>query len=328
MENMTALSPSLQSHVLTADKLISLSMKYSKVIENIQPIDGLDIVKLEIKRFITDDDVMELKKDNFEKFWKDVSELKDGAADWPRYEILPRLALALGTKHDATGDVERSFSTMNIIHQNKQRNSMEQDTLNAHMHIKTGVEGKEIIETCPKCEVTPKTPHCHCDLMKISEQMRANCKAANMKCINAQKASANVRKEASAEMKERKEESEKLEKERREKVKTDIVTKKQFGPSKLFEPIYVKTDKKGDGSKSSVDNSESSVGCSKSSVGSSKSSVGSSKSSVVSSKSSSASGGSKSTAGNIGSSSSKSKQGSSFFNKESNNNKKRKAGDR
>ena len=41
------------------------------------------------------------------------------------------------------------------------------------------------------------------------------------------------------------EEAEKLEKERREKVKTDIVTKKQFAPSKLFKPIYKKRTKRG-----------------------------------------------------------------------------------
>ena len=97
---------------------------------------------------MTDDDVKDLKKDRFEDFWEEVSELTDGAAGWWRYECLLRFALALGTEHDATGDVERGFSTMNIIHQNEQRNQMEQDTLNAHMHIKAGVDGKEVTKTC------------------------------------------------------------------------------------------------------------------------------------------------------------------------------------
>ena len=105
-------------------------------------------------------------------------------------------------------------------------------------------------------------------------------------------------------MKDKREEAEKLEKERREKVKTDIVTKKQFGPSKLFEPIYNKTDKKGDSSKSPPGRSKSSVSSSKSS-----------------------SGGSKSSPGNIRSSSSSSKPGSGSSSRESNNNKKRKTAD-
>ena len=88
-----------------------------------------------------------------------VGNITDGAAGWLRYEILPRFALALGTKHDATGDVERGFSTMNLIHQNKQRNSMEQESLNAHLHIKAGVEAKEVTKICKKCKVRPLVPH-------------------------------------------------------------------------------------------------------------------------------------------------------------------------
>ena len=67
MKNMAALSPVLQSHILTADKLVSLSLKYSKVIDNIQPVGGIDRVKLEIKRYVTDDDVKDLNNDKFEK---------------------------------------------------------------------------------------------------------------------------------------------------------------------------------------------------------------------------------------------------------------------
>ena len=324
MENMTALSPTLQSHILTADKLKSLSLKYSKVIDNIQPVDGLDRVSLEIKRYITDDDVKELEKENFEEFWKGVSELTDGS--WCRYEILPRFALALGTKHDATGDVERGFSTMNIIHQNKQRNCMEQETLNAHMHIKTGVEGQEIVKACMKCKSSQVTPHCHCEFLIISEQMRANCKTAHEKCKNAQRASSIVRNEATAEMIEKKEESDRVERVRIEKVKNDILSKKQFVSSKLLEPIYQKTvNKQGDCSLSSSESNNASASSSKSSSGSGKSSSASVKSLSGSSKSSLGNG--KSSSGIFKSSRSDTSSGNaSRGDIINNNNKKRKAG--
>ena len=173
MDHMTALSPKHQSHLLTSDKLTTLASKYSKVVENIQPVDGMDRLKQEIKRYVTDDDVKDLDKDQFESFWEAVSELTDGAADWQRYEVLLRFAFAMGTKHDATGDVERGFSTMNIIHQNKQRNQMEQDTLNAHLHIKAGMESHDVTRNCNKCSFISSSPHCHCNLFSVTELIRA-----------------------------------------------------------------------------------------------------------------------------------------------------------
>ena len=243
MDNMTALAPSLQSHILTGNKLVSLSVKYSKIVDNIQPVGGMDMLKDEIKRYVTDDDVKDMNKDDFEDYWENVSKLTEGAADWQRYEILPRFAMALGTKHDATGDVERGFSTMNVIHQNKQRNLMEQDTLNAHMHIKAGVEGKDVTMKCNKCKVLPISPHCHCELFEVSDLMREKCKVAHEKCKNAQKAAANARKEASTEAVERKEKYVQEEKKRIEKVKEDLKVKKVFCSLKLFEPIYKKSVK-------------------------------------------------------------------------------------
>ena len=65
MENMSGLSPGSHSHILTAEKLIYLAGKYSKVVDNIQPIDGMDRLKDEIRRYNTDDDVKDLSKDSF-----------------------------------------------------------------------------------------------------------------------------------------------------------------------------------------------------------------------------------------------------------------------
>ena len=63
--------------------------------------------KSEIDRYVTDDDIKdEIDKDcGFEQFWEDVGNLTEGGAGWLRYEVLPRFALAMGTKHSATGDV-------------------------------------------------------------------------------------------------------------------------------------------------------------------------------------------------------------------------------
>ena len=243
LDNMAALSPSRQSHILTGDKLVSLAVKYSKIVDNIQSVDGMDRIKDEIKRYVTDDDVKELEKETFEDFWEEVGKITDGAAGWLRFEILPRFALALGTKHDATGDVERGFSTMNLIHQNKQRNSMEQETLNAHLLIKAGVEAKEVTKICDKCKVCPIVPHCHCELFDVSELMRQKCKVAWQKCLNAQANAALVRNEVSEEMEERKKKCEEEETNRIEQVMETLKVKKVFCSFKYFEPVYKPTEK-------------------------------------------------------------------------------------
>jgi hypothetical protein len=130
----------------------------------------MDKVKSEIDRYIMDDDVKEdiSKEQGFEQFWTDVGDLTDGEAGWTRYEVLPRFALGMGTKNSATGDVERAFSTMNIIHQNKQRNAMSQDMLDAHMHIRSGVESKDNMNKCIKCCDPDGTIHCHCVIAEIT----------------------------------------------------------------------------------------------------------------------------------------------------------------
>ena len=243
MDNMSGLAPSSQSHILTGDKLVYLAVKYSKVVDNIQTIDGMDRLKDEIRRYVTDDDVKELCKDTFEEFWDDVGKLTDGGAGWLRYEILPRFALGLGTKHDATGDVERGFSTMNLIHQNKQRNAMEQDTLNAHLLIKAGVEAKEVTKNCDKCKIYPIVAHCHCELFEVHDLMREKCKVAWQKCLNAQASAAITRKEVTAEMEERKKKYDVEEVSRIEKEKETLAVKSVFCSAKCFEPVYILTEK-------------------------------------------------------------------------------------
>ena len=113
-------------------KLKSLANQYSKVVDNIESIGGMDKIRSEIDEFVTDEDIKVLDKNDFEQFWTEVANVREGG--WCKYDILPRFALAMGTKNSATGDVERGYSIMNLIHQHRQRNSMSQDTLNAHLH--------------------------------------------------------------------------------------------------------------------------------------------------------------------------------------------------
>ena len=99
----------------------------------------------EIDRYQLDDDVSLFDNHlTYEEYWKKVGELTEGSADWRRYEILPLFALALGVKFNSNSEVERSFSRMNNIHQNRQRNNLSHDCLDHILHIQSAVEGKSL----------------------------------------------------------------------------------------------------------------------------------------------------------------------------------------
>ena len=237
MENMTGLDPKKQGHFLTPIKLNSLSTLYSKVIDNIEPFGGLNKVQEEIRIYVVDDDIKDLDKNDFENFWKNVGNQKDG--DWRKYEILPRFALAMGTKNSATGDVERSFSSMNLIHQNRQRNCMHQDTLDAHLHIRSAVESEENIRKCQKCDGV-SYDHCHCLFTVISAEMKANCKKAREKCWKAQKESSNIKEHEKESNLDKYNEALASEKERIRKLKEKLMTKSDFLSSSLMKSVYEK----------------------------------------------------------------------------------------
>ena len=66
---------------------------------------------------------------------------------------------------------------MTYVHQNKQRNCMNQSMPDAHMHIRSGVESKETRAKCVKCkEQDPVDQHCHCDVTVITDELsREKC---------------------------------------------------------------------------------------------------------------------------------------------------------
>jgi hypothetical protein len=257
MDNMSALSPKKQSHVLTPRKLKTLVAQYSKVVDNIQSIGGMDKVKSEIDRYVMDDDVKEdiSKEQGFKQFWTDVGKLMDAKAGWTRYEVLPRFALGMGTKNSATGDVERAFSTMNIIHQNKQRNAMSQDMLDAHMHIRSGVESKDNMNQCIKCCDPDGTIHCHCVIAEITEEMRQKCKKAWEKCKIVQKEASDEKKKYAQNNVEKKVKYEKAEADRVKKLKEDVTKRPNFYAPNLMKAMYP-TEKKGNVKTNIQDNNE------------------------------------------------------------------------
>ena len=244
ISQMSGLNPKHQKHATTPSKLLSLTKKHTKVIDNIRRFDGHDKVKEEIDRYVTDEEVDDINKNtNFETFWLAVGALKDGT--WPRYEVLWRFALALGTKYDATSDVERSFSVMNYIHQNSQRNMMSQETLNAHLHIRSAVENKESIAKCDKCQRGEFKNHCHCRHFEITDSLRARCKTARRLESEALKnKSLNNDQGADEEATKKREAFEKEVMERKQKLKEDLQTGKQVWSSKHLEPVFSSRKKK------------------------------------------------------------------------------------
>ena len=93
---------------------------------------------------------------------------------------LPSFAIALSVIFYSNSEVEHEFSVMNNIFQNKQRNCLSQDILNALLHIRSCVESSLVRRGCRQCE-TSSVPHCHCALIDISGDIREHCKQAHSK---------------------------------------------------------------------------------------------------------------------------------------------------
>ena len=243
MVSMRGLAPGKNSHPTTSGSLKVLVNKYSKVVDNIMFHGGVDQVKDEIDKYTEDEEVGELHCSSYQDYWHAVADLKDGT--WPRYEVLPRFAFSMGTKFNDTSSVERKFSEMNFIHQNKQRNSMSQAMLDAHLHVRHGVESKENLGKCAKCEQGGSKPHCHCSMVEVDGELRARCKKAWLKMGQAQQS---VRLQNEAEEEEAKilrAKTERLEKERVAKFREQLKTKAAFYSERVMSSrIYGKETKK------------------------------------------------------------------------------------
>ena len=53
MDSMSGLSPFKQSHVLNTRKLKDRALDYSKVVDNIEPVGGMDQIQVDIDWYVT-----------------------------------------------------------------------------------------------------------------------------------------------------------------------------------------------------------------------------------------------------------------------------------
>ena len=243
MDLFSALSPLKQSHVLTNKKLKSLATNYSKVINGLDAVNGMNKIVSEIDAYKLDEDIKAFDVSlKYEEFWRKVGELSDG--DWDRYEILPYFAIAVGVKFISNSEVERSFSLMNNIHSNKQRNMLSQHSLNSCLHIKSKVESKENVLSCNRCKVQFKSDHCHCSFVEINKQLRDYCSKSSSKYEEYQKVFAETKADFSDELKKKREVIQKELIEKIEKSKSRLANSSRFCASNLFEPVYPKEVKK------------------------------------------------------------------------------------
>ena len=177
---MCALCPKNVRSIYTTHQLNFLSKRFSKVVENIQPVEGLDRIKEEIDNYVLDDEVS-MSGYSFEDFWSQVSLLTEGDNHWEKYTILPRFVLSLGTTFNSNSETERAFSVETDIHCDPKRNQMSQETFDSHMQVHYGVEDKKSRDSCDKCvkhkAAKIKAPrHCHFTIAEISEKMIENSK--------------------------------------------------------------------------------------------------------------------------------------------------------
>ena len=178
LEYMEAFSPHNKRNVHTSDHILYLAGSFTKILKNIRPNDGFDKLQSEVNMYTTDPEVDGIdKKLKYNDYWLKVGELLEG--EWKVYEVLPRLALVLGTPFNSAAEMERGFSVQSDILRDPKRNRMSHDTLDTHMQIKYGMESKDTRDRCSKCKDDPSIScPCHCKIAEISDVMRSNCAQA------------------------------------------------------------------------------------------------------------------------------------------------------
>ena len=128
-----------------------LGKRFSKVVERIDSIAGMDRFEEEAVNYNEDYDIMDIPSDNYLKFWEGVKQLKEGSAGWERFKVLPRFALALGTLFNSNSATERMFSIQSSIGNDKSKNRRKQENLDAMLQIREGIECKDARLQCSLC---------------------------------------------------------------------------------------------------------------------------------------------------------------------------------
>ena len=178
LEYMEAFSPHNKRNVHTSDHILYLAGSFTKILKIIRPHDGFDKLQSEVNLYTTDPEVDGIdKKLSYNDYWLKVGQVTEG--EWQVYEVLPRLALVLGTPFNSAAEMERGFSVQSDILRDPKRNRMSHDTLDTHMQIKYGMESKDTRDKCLKCNDSSSIScPCHCKIAEISDEMRSNCAQA------------------------------------------------------------------------------------------------------------------------------------------------------
>ena len=208
LKYMSALGPKNRCKVDTVRRIKYLGRRFSKIIERIDPVSGHDRLVEEAQMYCEDEEIMDINKEKYSEYWEEVKELKDGSAEWQRYKVLPRFALALGTLLNSNSPGERMFSIQSSIGNNKAKNRLKQDSLDAMLQVREGIESKKARKQCPKCaevyldeSIAPRQ-HCHCQYLELSDDLIHSCKSAGRRVANRRKENREISSQEQDKMKE------------------------------------------------------------------------------------------------------------------------------
>ena len=116
LEYMAAFSPHNRKHEDTVDQVLYLAGSFSKIVQNIRPLDGYDTLRKELHMYQVDEDVKKIDTNlSFDKFWSEVGKITEGSENWQVFIVLPRFALAMGTPFNSGSEMERGFSKQSDI---------------------------------------------------------------------------------------------------------------------------------------------------------------------------------------------------------------------
>ena len=76
LDYMECFSPKNAPKISTSFQMKYLANRFSKIVTNIEPIEGLDQIISEIETYSTDDEVAAIQTKNFDAFWREVSALR------------------------------------------------------------------------------------------------------------------------------------------------------------------------------------------------------------------------------------------------------------
>ena len=183
---MSSLAPQNRKKLMTERKIKYLAKRLRKILERTDSVGGQDRLEEEVQRYVGDEDILGGVSEPYGDYWLSVGTLTEGAAGWSRYTILPRLAIALGTFFNSAGANERMFSILGRYGDDKTKNRLEQDTMDAMLQIRDGIESKTARSICIKCKEEslnpdPRAkphPHCHCVLYEVTDQVLNSCRSS------------------------------------------------------------------------------------------------------------------------------------------------------